>query len=140
MRLRFGTPITKKAGTTLTIELSASRISEELLEHYRQQFCKKCELSMVCIMGREFRESFWCQKCKGWWLSEHDLFVRCDGFPGTHTGYYERHGSVKMQSFGAAVSGHHAQARTTIDSCPLCDPQGENELKIIEGFVVEEEP
>ena len=119
--------------------------SDAYLERLRQNYCRKCKLSFVCLMGRVYRDSFWCQKCKGWWLSEHDIFVRCDGFPGTRHGQFERRRSggkhfvfndgQRMRPVSAMHDG-----KTTIDACPLCDPQGENPLDIIEGLVEEHEP
>lgn len=109
--------------------------SAAYLERLRQNYCRQCKLSFVCLMGRPQRETFWCRKCKGWWLAEDDIFVRCDGFPGMHTGHYfarDRHGIAPRRAA--------PDSRATIDGCPLCDPQGENPMDIIEGLVEEREP
>lgn len=109
------------------------RVAEDLMAFYREKFCAKCKLSFACLMGRSYRETFWCQKCKGWWLADHDFFVRCDGFPGTTYGVHDTHRKTNRI---VMVPPHHG--RVTIASCPLCDPQGENPLEVIEGFVMEE--
>lgn len=106
---------------------SGSRADEELLEHVRRTYCRKCKLSFVCLIGRRYRECFWCLRCKGWWLVDHDMFVRCVAFPGTRDKEVGDGGMIQESRMSA-----------TIEDCPLCNNQGENPLEIIDGFLEED--
>lgn len=130
MRLDSVHPEEGGRGVTVTIERN-EHVADELEQFYREQYCKKCKLSLLCLMGRPIRETFWCTRCKGWWMSEHDIFVRCDGFPGTYTTARRT-----QQTFTRTRTGI-VRERASIDGCPLCDPQGENPMDIVEGFVLE---
>lgn len=113
---------------------SRSRAANELAERIRQTYCRRCKMSLLCLMGRELKqiETYWCRRCQAWWLPETEQLVRCSLFPGSEPGQFWRDHDGKPQPCSGPITD-----KTTIENCPNCDNKGENPLDVIEGYVEE---
>ena len=84
--------------------------------------CTKCEMSLRCAMGRPPDEAKLCRTCKGIWLDDESITVRC-------TEFLELLRKVDkaraLHFFGLAVSG-------TIDACGVC--WGIEGARMVEGY------
>lgn len=105
--------------------------AEKYLAQVRERICSRCKMSLVCLMGRELSDTevYWCQKCQGWWFPEQDYLLRCTAF------IVGVRGTIVIDERTSRTRNVTVRGmRTLIESCPHCDPRGEEPIEVFEGY------